>query len=240
MSNLLFGVGLLIAVLVVIHQLTKANARTLAVWLKRVLIVLALAGAGYLLVTGRLGPAVPLLFGALLLMMRFGRLSQVLRMGRPGSGASSSGQSSSVETAFVRMTLDHDSSSMAGTVLKGRFAGRDIASLAEAELVDLYLACLRDDEPAARLVESFLDRGPYAATWRSRDAGNGRAETSIMTADEARSVLGLRAEAGEADVQAAYHRLMAANHPDRGGSDYLAAKINQARDVLKGRHRRPA
>ncbi len=55
-----------------------------------------------------------------------------------------------------------------------------------------------------------------------------------MTRDEAYEILGLRPGASEADIRAAYHRLMRAAHPDSGGSDWLASRINQARDVLLG------
>ncbi len=53
-----------------------------------------------------------------------------------------------------------------------------------------------------------------------------------MTRAEAYQVLGLKPGASEEEIRAAYHRLMRAAHPDAGGSDWLAARINQARDVL--------
>jgi DnaJ family protein C protein 19 len=55
---------------------------------------------------------------------------------------------------------------------------------------------------------------------------------TAMSRDEALSVLGLKAGATADEVRAAYKRLMKDFHPDRGGSDYLAAQINQAKDVL--------
>jgi len=55
-----------------------------------------------------------------------------------------------------------------------------------------------------------------------------------MTPDEAYQVLGLRPGATEAEIRAAHHRLMRTAHPDSGGSDWLATRINQARDVLIG------
>ena len=55
-----------------------------------------------------------------------------------------------------------------------------------------------------------------------------------MTREEAYQILGLAAGAGEAEIRAAHHRLMRAAHPDSGGSDWMAARVNQARDVLLG------
>jgi hypothetical protein len=55
-----------------------------------------------------------------------------------------------------------------------------------------------------------------------------------MSQDEAYQILGLQPGASEAEIRAAHHRLMRAAHPDSGGSDWLAARINQARDVLLG------
>ena len=55
-----------------------------------------------------------------------------------------------------------------------------------------------------------------------------------MSRDEALRVLGLGADAGGDDIRAAHRRLMLQNHPDKGGSDYLASKVNEAKDVLLG------
>jgi DnaJ-domain-containing protein 1 len=53
-----------------------------------------------------------------------------------------------------------------------------------------------------------------------------------MSAEEARAVLGVSAEADAAVIQAAWRRLMARAHPDQGGTEGLAARLNAARDRL--------
>lgn len=55
-----------------------------------------------------------------------------------------------------------------------------------------------------------------------------------MSRAEALSVLGLNEGATPEDIRAAHHRLIKQTHPDKGGSSYLAAKINEAKDVLLG------
>jgi DnaJ homolog subfamily C member 19 len=58
--------------------------------------------------------------------------------------------------------------------------------------------------------------------------------SGAMTRAEAFDILGLPPDAGEADIIAAHRRLMRLAHPDAGGSDWLASRVNQARDVLLG------
>ena len=66
-------------------------------------------------------------------------------------------------------------------------------------------------------------------TASSGSAGRGG---GAMTEQEALEVLGLRPAAAEAEIRAAHRRLMQAVHPDRGGSDWVSARVNQARDIL--------
>jgi hypothetical protein len=148
----------------------------------------------------------------------------------------STGKTSWVHTETLKMSLDHDSGDMDGEVLRGPFRGRNLTALSRDELTILYEDCLREDGDAARLLAAFMSRR-FGDTWetsgsqgRERASGTG----NDMTADEARQVLGLDETADEAAIIDAHRRLMQKLHPDRGGSDYLAAKINQAKDLLLG------
>lgn len=148
------------------------------------------------------------------------------------SGQPAGGNASRIVTDHLEMELDHDSGAMRGRVLKGIFAGRAIERLAPAELALLWRDCRFEDPKSAQLIETWLDR--THPSWREDMA---RAESSpgaggIMTRDEAYEILGLKRGATDDDIRKAHRDLMKRMHPDAGGSGYLAAKINEAKDVL--------
>jgi hypothetical protein len=149
--------------------------------------------------------------------------------------AGSAGQTSTVSTHYLRMSLDHETGAMSGTVLVGRFAGMRLEELSTADLLDLLRECRAADEEGARLVEAYLDR--VHPQWRDElgAAGGGPRGGDDITVDEAYEILGLAPGADAAAIKAAHHRLMMQLHPDHGGTDYLATKINRARDVLLNR-----
>ena len=71
---------------------------------------------------------------------------------------------------------------------------------------------------------------------KSQQSGqqSARARSGKMTADEAREILGIKAGASREEIIKAHKRMMQKVHPDRGGTDYLAAQLNQAKDTLLG------
>ena len=172
-----------------------------------------------------------------LLRRRRGRLGARVFSGFGGATSPSPGQTSEVETATLRMALDHDTGEMQGVVLRGRFEGRELESMSFTELVQLLAECHANDEQSVTLLETYLDReqGP---DWRehaeSEGGRSGATANAPMTRDEAYEVLGLNPGASPEDVKEAHHRLMLKMHPDQGGSTYLASKINQAKDLLLG------
>jgi hypothetical protein len=156
--------------------------------------------------------------------------------GRSSRSTPKDGQSTSVRTPWVEMELDHDTGAMRGTVLKGAHAGKTLDRLDRHALLALYQEAGSADAETARLLEAYMDR-TLGADWRA-DAERQRSAAhsgSAMSREEALKVLGLQEGAVEDQIRSAHRRLMMQNHPDRGGSDYLAAKINEAKDVLLGR-----
>jgi len=133
------------------------------------------------------------------------------------------------------MRLDHDSGAMTGTVLAGVYAGRPVESLPRPELIALRQELVRDDPDGVALLEAYLDR--RFAGWREADQGEGqrRRGGGAMSRREALEVLGLGEGASAADIIRAHRTLMKKFHPDHGGSTTLAARVNQAKDVLMQR-----
>lgn len=149
---------------------------------------------------------------------------------RFGGSAPQTGAANSVETAFLSMTLHHDSGRMTGSVKAGQFAGRDLVTLTLTELLALLQECQVVDADSVALLEAWLDRAH--PDWRAEPAAEPR--SGAMTRAEALEILGLAEGADEEAIRAAHRRLMRSAHPDQGGSAWLAARINAARDLLLG------
>ncbi|GAA4114667.1 DnaJ domain-containing protein [Aminobacter aganoensis] len=159
--------------------------------------------------------------------------------GRGRSAGKTPGKRSTVRTAALEMELDHDSGGLQGVVLAGREEGKSLASLG---LVELKALCreLSGDPESLQLLETYLD-GRFPA-WREDPKPDGDDGLRVppgsgaMTKEEAYKVLGLEAGAAAADVRKAHRRLIQRLHPDLGGSSFLAARINEAKDVLLSDH----
>jgi hypothetical protein len=146
---------------------------------------------------------------------------------------------SRVRSAFLEMELDQDSGVMRGRILAGRYAGTALDALDAATLIALLGEI---DSDSRQLLLAYLDR--REPRWRENAQGNtaagsGRRATSSgkMTEEEAYQILGLQSGASAEEVTRAHRTLIKKLHPDQGGSTYLAARVNEAKDVLLRRHR---
>jgi hypothetical protein len=232
MQFLLLGFVALILVLLALKGYTRANPAVLARQLRVMGGVAAFAGAGLLLIRGLAGYAAPLAM-----------LGSWLLWGQGGAGwrgwgrGPTANQSSRVVTDTLEVELDHDSGTLKGRVRTGRHAGRDLETLTPAELADLWAACRFSDPQSAQILEAWLDR--IHPTWQddlARRAGQSPPSPGggPMTRAEAYEILGLEPGASTDEIRRAHRDLMMKMHPDRGGSTYLAAKINEAKDLLLG------
>lgn len=152
------------------------------------------------------------------------------------SSAKPSGNHSGVETAWLRMQLDHATGRMDGHVLKGEYSGRRLSSLSFDDLIRLWRNCTMADNQSAALLEAYLDR-MVGEDWREkarRTDGEKPAAGEVSSREQAFAVLGLKPGASPEAIRAAHRRLMKKFHPDQGGSTHLAAQINRAKDLLLG------
>jgi len=231
---LILGIVALILLLWLLNSFTKADPRLV---LRSARIgggIAALVGALALALVGRESIAVPLGVGGLALLGWW-----PLSRSFGGHTQKSPGQVSRVRSAFLEMELDHDSGAMRGRILAGKHEGVTLDALDVATLVGL----LPDiDQESQALLAAYLDR--RVPGWREHAqantaTGQGSAPhtTGPMTQQEAYQILGLQPGANDAEISRAHRTLMKKLHPDQGGSTYLAARVNEAKDILLRRHR---
>jgi len=189
-----------------------------------------------LALTGRLNWLFAAATGALAAMPRLiklaGRFWPFIRGILQLRSAAAAGHSK-MQAAFLLLIMDRRTGALSGEVLQGSLQGRQLASLSQQECLQLLKECQQDAQSAALLV-AYLDA--TFPQWRQSYQGNTQQQSAQtkagMSKQEAADVLGVALDADKKTISTAHKRLMQRLHPDRGGSDYLAAKINQAKDVL--------
>jgi DnaJ domain len=241
MPTLIAGIVAVVTLYLLLQMFRAANPAVLARALKVCGGIVALAVAAFTGLKGELAIAIPLgFFGAGLLGWAPAGTSGFANIGRifgAGSRQRSGGQASRVRSRFFEMTLDHDSGALTGLIVSGPNAGR---SLQEFDLPALLGMFPELDNESVPLLESYLDRRFPA--WRQNaqgDAAGGQrraASGSKMTDEEAYQILGLKPGAGRDEIGRAHRALMKKLHPDQGGSTYLAARVNEAKEVLLRTH----
>jgi len=233
MPEILLGLVVLLLLLWAAGAFIKADPKQVARILRGIGGVAALLLAAFLLFRGAIGVAIPI--GAvglgLLGWASFWPASLGARTQR------SAGQASRVRTAFLEMELDHDTGRMQGRVLAGSGQGASLDGLDAATLIKL-LGEIDDD--SRNLLAAYLDR--REPDWREhaqRDASAGTrpAGAGKITEEEAYQILGIQPGATTEEISRAHRSLIKKLHPDHGGTTYLAARINEAKDVLLRSHR---
>jgi len=239
----------LIAVLVVgwllyhVHlkkMLTQGKSgklKLILIGLGLIFLVLALTGRAHALFA-IIGAAMTQIMRIAPLLMRFAPSLSKHFGGIAGAAAGSGAPgASTVSTATLLMSLDHTSGTIDGKVTAGEFQDRELSSMSQQELRDLYSYCASHDTEALRLLQTYIQRH-RASEWQGgpQSSDQGQQSTDIssssMSVDEAKLVLGLSGDITRKTISEAHRSLMGQFHPDKGGSDYLATKINSARDVL--------
>lgn len=204
------------------------------------LVVLAVTGR-IPLIGAAIGALLPFVRRAIPTLIRYFPLLHQWHRNRsrtpPGGAGSNTGNNtgnttgnrSQVETATLKMTLDHDSNRLSGEVIRGPFRGRALDAMELHQLQDLLDYCHRDDRDSAKLLVTYLNHR-FGNRWHQQQSKP--QHDGPMDETAAYAVLGLSPGASREDIITAHRRMMQKMHPDRGGSDYLAAQINQAKDIL--------
>lgn len=225
------GVMGLLATLYGLSWATRVNPATLARFVRyagiaaAVIVFLLLTFTGKIGLLFLVGPPVAFLWWR----WRQARLAAEISAGQQG-------RTSGIETGYLSVSLDHDTGTVDGRIKMGKFKDRRLADLALADLLELLDELRHSDSEGVAVLEAYLDRlhggwrGGAAASEESKTANPGAPGT--MSREEALDVLGLAPGASVADIREAHHRLMMKVHPDHGGSSYLAARLNEARDRL--------
>lgn len=230
MVYVLGGFVLLVSLWLVVRAFLTADPRKLVIWVKWVGGLSLAALAAFLFFRGNIAGMGTALGAIIPLLIRWGWLRRILLPNRTSPGPTSTG-GSSLDTAFLKVALDHATGRMTGEVIAGRHRGRRLEDLTAAETVEL-LDEARGDPATVQVLEAFIDREHPG--W----SGTGRTPSSppsgSMSRAEALQILDLAEGASPEQIREAHRRLMLANHPDRGGSTFLAAQINRAKDVLLG------
>ena len=232
MATVLVGIIALMIVLWFANKFVQANPKGIAFLFQKGGGVAAMIVAVFLASIGQLALALPVGFMGLSLL---GWLPSGVFGGR---SQKQPGQMSRVRSAFLEMELDHDTGAMGGRIVAGRHAGTPLGALDMTTLLGLLAEV---DEESRALLMAYLDRRD--ARWREHaQAGSASGQSSParsgkMTQEEAYQILGLQPGASAEDIGRAHRQLMKKLHPDQGGSTYLAARVNEAKDVLLRDHR---
>ena len=199
----------------------------------------------YLGFTGRLHPlaailgaALPFLTRVISLITRGAQFAAMFRflknmgisVGAPASGTANAPGASEIRSRYIHMVLFHDTGLIDGMIIEGQFQNAKLSQLELPQLIEL-LKEIQNDQDSVNLLIAYLER--EHPEWRE-DTDVRTSPVSDTTMDDAQAldILCLEDSATRDDIILAHRRMMQKMHPDRGGSTYLAAKINAAKEQL--------
>ena len=235
MIRILFVVAIAIFAITLLWRVQQLPPHQRRAGVIQLILMLAVVLVVWLTVTGRMHWVGAALTGAFVFLRQ--TLPWVLRalpfLQRWRQSQSSGSGQSSIQTSFLSATLDHDTGNISGEVISGLHEGWRLDDLSTEQLEGLLVQYSSDDQESAELLRAYLaqrnDWEDQEAEQRSEQA---QAAQAMSSRAEALATLGLDDTASEEDIIAAHRSLIQKLHPDRGGNDYLAAKINQAKDFL--------
>ncbi|RUT28600.1 molecular chaperone DnaJ [Arsenicitalea aurantiaca] len=222
----------LFALYFIVRWIGKTDIRTLASSLRWIGGGVALFLGVILSIGGRAGIGSMLAFGGVALLRQ---AWQQRHNSKPlGVGSDTV---STVRSRYIRMQLDHDTGEVWGEIVAGSMKGTDLDALDE-DGTRHFIEEITGDADSVSLLETYLDAN--RAGWREYlgrgDGEAGQTGTSgasgLMDRAQALEILGLSEGATAQQIREAHRSLMKKVHPDAGGSTFLAARINEAKDFL--------
>lgn len=240
MTRLLTLIAIAFVIWLLIRWFIRTPPKQVLASAKRAGLILALFGLVLLVVTGRLNVLIAAGAAALPFLKRGFMLLRYLPMlhglfGGVAKAANLGGQGnpfSTLETRFLRASLDISSGSLDGEVLEGAFEGQFLSKMTLDNLLALLTTCNKEDPRSAALLCAYLDRHHRGWQQGGRAGPSQPSSDHTMSPVEAFDILGIDAGTNEEGIRQAHRQLIHKLHPDRGGSTYLATKINQAKDCL--------
>jgi len=227
--NFILGLVIVVGGWYLVKSFANAQPAQVRGLIRKIGGVAVMAFGAFMMLKGEINVAIPLF------MLGLGLMGQqaMFPNGMPWQ-RKSPGQNSRVATSLISMLLDHDTGRMDGDVLAGPFKGRKLSSLTLQEAQALHAQCAAAPDQSRALFEAWVERThpEWRSQWGSAAGHPAAAASQKMTRAEALAILGLKEGAKPDDIRAAHRRLMKTAHPDLGGSDYLAAKINEAKEYL--------
>jgi hypothetical protein len=137
---------------------------------------------------------------------------------------------SQFRTQNLVVTINFASGQISGEIITGDLAGKQLSELSSDEIKTLSQQLKETDKESYVLLQAYLLRSGSFEEHTTNNFNPG--SYNEISKAEAYEVLGISANSSQQEVIKAHKRLMQRLHPDRGGSDYLAAKINAAKDLL--------
>lgn len=131
------------------------------------------------------------------------------------------------KTPHLDVAFDLNSNKLSGHVIDGPHSGRELNTLSIEELRELEAFYQQQDKRSYYLVRVLIQQG--GAKFEQENNYSSAGDPSI---EEALLILGLTGQPSKKDIIRAHRSLIQKFHPDRGGNDYLASRINLAKDIL--------
>ena len=229
--KLIFAIGFMIAAFTFIHKFKKAPPEQRKSWLLKATIAVVLLAIVIAAFTGRVHFAAGLVaIGAT--AARFG-----MRWGWPlmKMWFAKTGGRATFRSQYLVINVNASNGSMEGQIIKGEHADKSLGNLSEEELQTLQHFFANHDKKSYYLLTAYIrsrgftQQGPSQEQFNQQQASPPQTQTSV---NEALEIFGFKEMPTRKEIIAAHRRLISKLHPDKGGSDYLAARVNQARETL--------